>query len=373
MSSIAELSYDEAELIQAALSALEAQTGIRGNILHTDIPTSADRGYDAVIELHVQGKPYQYQVECKRLLDRKITIAQVKEQFNKSGHKGLKGLLIAPYLSAEMAEYCRSVELAFLDTAGNAYLHDAGLYVFVKGLKSGDVKIWTGADIGKMNPTVMKMVFAVLCQPEILHMSFRDIAKQAKIPLSMVGDAFQYLIKRGHLLNPQSPKNRQFVHYTLLLEEWVTLFPSILLPKLRSRRFSCADSNWWQTVNLDGIDAVWGGEVAAKKLTNYLRPVTQTLYVNDDVKVFPMSAKVKKDMVKIPSFTHDLIKTHRLRPDPEGAIEIREKFWNFSSSASDQHLDVAPPMLVYADLMASLEPRNIELARLINEMWVDHA
>lgn len=366
MSSIAELGYDEAELTQAGLAALEIQTGIKGKILRTDIPNSTDRGYDAVIELYAHGKRYEYYVECKRLLDRKIKINQVKEQFNKYGHKGL---LIAPYLSAEMAEYCRSIDLAFLDTAGNTYLHDAGLYIFVKGLKSEDVKTWTGTDIGKINPTVMKMMFAVLCKSEILHMSFRDIAQQAKIPLSMVGDAFQYLIKHGHLLNPQSKENRQLAHDTLLLDEWVTLFPSVVLPKLRPRRFSCADAVWWQTVNLDGTNAVWGGEVAAKKLTNYLKPVTQTLYVNDDAIVSSGSGQVR--MLKMSTFTHDLIKTHRLRPDPKGAIEIREKFWNFSSS--DQHPDIAPPLLVYADLMASLEPRNIEVARKIKEEWIDHA
>ncbi|MFZ6723274.1 type IV toxin-antitoxin system AbiEi family antitoxin [Undibacterium sp. Ji49W] len=368
MSSIAELGYDEAELTQAGLAALEAQTGIKGKILRTDIPNSTDRGYDAVIELYAHGKRYEYYVECKRLLDRKIKINQVKEQFNKYGYKGL---LIAPYLSAEMAEHCRSIDLAFLDTAGNTYLHDAGLYIFVKGLKSEDVKTWTGTDIGKINPTVMKMMFAVLCSPKILNLNFRDMAQQARIPLSMVGDAFQFLIKRGYLLNPQSKENRQLVHGALLVDEWVTLFPSIVLPKLRPRRFSCADADWWQAVNLDGTNAVWGGEVAAKKLTNYLRPVTQTLYVNDNLKIFSRAAKTKTDIWKIPNFTHDLIKTHRLRPDPEGRIEIREKFWNFS--ASDQHPDIAPPLLVYADLMASLEPRNIEVARKIKDEWIDHA
>jgi len=38
-----------------------------------------------------------------------------------------------------------------------------------------------------------------------------------------------------------------------------------------------------------------------------------------------------------------------------------------------QHPDVVPPILAYADLMATLDARNLEAARLIREQIIDPA
>jgi len=42
-------------------------------------------------------------------------------------------LLVAPYITREIAERCRQLGLPFLDTAGNAYLEAPGLFVYVTG------------------------------------------------------------------------------------------------------------------------------------------------------------------------------------------------------------------------------------------------
>jgi hypothetical protein len=71
---------------------------------------------------------------------------------------------------------------------------------------------------------------------------------------------------------------------------------------------------------------------------------------------------------------HDLVKRHRLRPDPEGPIQILEKFWQFAPvTTSETPPGVAPPLLVYADLLASRDPRNAEVAQMIKEKYLDHA
>lgn len=88
-----------------------------------------------------------------------------------------------------------------------------------------------------------------------------------------------------------------------------------------------------------------GGEIAAEKLTGYLKPTRVTLYVDG-----------KPDK---------LILANRLRPDANGEIELLEAFW---TTVEDRpHNDIAPPLLVYADLMATTDPRNIETAKLIRD------
>lgn len=37
--------------------------------------------------------------------------------------------------------------------------------------------------------------------------------------------------------------------------------------------------DWWQRVDVTTYGAHWGGEVAAEKLTGYLKPETVTLYI----------------------------------------------------------------------------------------------
>ena len=101
---------------------------------------------------------------------------------------------------------------------------------------------------------------------------------------------------------------------------------------------------------------VWSGEVAAARITGNLKPVAQTIYV--------APASMANCMKQLAS-------THRPKPDPYGQIEILEKFWNLP--ADPKHPDIAPAILVYADLMATLEPRNSEAAKMIWETRIKTA
>ena len=65
-----------------------------------------------------------------------------------------------------------------------------------------------------------------------------------------------------------------------------------------------------------------------------------------------------------------LVVRHKLRADPDGDIEVLEKFWDLpidGAAPSD-----TPPLLTYADLVASMEPRNLEVATMVYQQ-LDHA
>jgi hypothetical protein len=51
-----------------------------------------------------------------------------------------------------------------------------------------------------------------------------------------------------------------------------------------------------------------------------------------------------------------------MRAEANGNVEILEKFWKF-----DEEGDVVPPVLAYADLLATHDGRNAEAARMIYE------
>lgn len=65
-----------------------------------------------------------------------------------------------------------------------------------------------------------------------------------------------------------------------------------------------------------------------------------------------------------------LAHAHRLRADYAGNVEILDAFWDFPPDANRK--DVTPPILVYADLIATLDPRNLEIARDIRAKFIDH-
>ena len=135
-----------------------------------------------------------------------------------------------------------------------------------------------------------------------------------------------------------------------LLDEWAANYPVKLRPKLHARHFQAPDPNWWQNAKPVEMHAWWSGEIAADRMTGMLKPATQTLYVAPDA---------------AQSSIRTLVARHRLRPDPQGTIEILDAFWNLPRHG--QQPDLAPPALVFADLMASLDSRNLEVAKTIRE------
>lgn len=158
--------------------------------------------------------------------------------------------------------------------------------------------------------------------------------------------------RRGYLLNQGGSKPKKLLEAARLIDEWA-INPTTLRTKLQLRRFSAPDPDWWRSVQLEAFRCAWSCEVAAYKMTGYLRPATQTLYVHrEDI----------ESMVKV------LVKQHRLKPDPNGNIEILEEFW-----PTERHTEVclAPPLLVYAKLLALMDPRTDETANMIREKYID--
>ncbi|RZI39895.1 hypothetical protein EGT07_26305 [Herbaspirillum sp. HC18] len=353
MKAITQKHTPENTLLDEALQALKEKTGLAGRLVDTHQMATPQREADAIFEFTINEHIQRYIVEPKSNVDRKSIISQVKMKLSNLPEPGL---LIAPYVSQELAEYCRETNLQFIDTHGNAYLNAPGMYVYVKGEKDVAGRTTTRSGRGTANPAALRVAFILLCQPAMAQASYRDIKESAGVSLGAISSAFDDLKKRGFLLDAEGTRHRKLLEPKRLFDEWVTNYPVVLRPKLHPRRFSAPDPNWWQSVHPGTLGAVWGGEVAAARITRYLKPAAQTLYVEP--------AAMNKCLKQ-------LISTHRLKPDPYGQIEILEKFWDLPSELKSP--DIAPAILVYADLMATLEPRNSEAARILWETEIETA
>ena len=66
----------------------------------------------------------------------------------------------------------------------------------------------------------------------------------------------------------------------------------------------------------------------------------------------------------------------KLRKDPAGEIEILNQFWNYDENTEYRddvnwnYRDLVHPILIYADLIATGNQRNIETAKMIYEDYI---
>jgi hypothetical protein len=330
------MTTQEQRTLNAAVLALKRTTGISACVHPT---AGRHPGIDAIVEVATERRKHRFGAEVKTV-DRFETPAMVKAQ----GH-ALPELpvLVAPYITREVAERCRQLHLPFIDTAGNAYLEGPGLLVYVAGqarpagLRQDRFRA--------LNPAGLQIGFALLCRPDLVRTNYREIAARAGVALGTVGPVMKDLEARG-LLRFQAKKDRKLLDPERLLEEWVTHYPVTLRPKLNPRRFQ-ADPERLQKADLTQQNAYWGGEPAAEKLTQYLRPAHFTIYARGPI------AK--------------LIAATRMRADGTGNVEILDVFWNFAPDRGFP--DVVPPVLAYADLVAH-DGRDAEAARMIYEQRI---
>jgi len=176
---------------------------------------------------------------------------------------------------------------------------------------------------------------------------YRAIAAAATTSLGSITPVMRDLKARRLLAGV---RQRRLLDPSRLLEEWVTHYPIALRPKLRPKRFE-AQPEFLARADLKAAGAFWGAEPAAQRLTGYLKPAAFTIYARRPY--------------------NRLAAMLRLRAHPTGNVEILETFWNFEPDPGRP--DLVPPILAYADLLASRDGRNIEAAKLIYERYIEPA
>ena len=253
-------------------------------------------------------------------------------------------VMIIPQVTADLADRLRDDETQFMDTAGNCFINQPPFYLFIKGNKlQGVVK---APAVGRaFKQTGLRVLYALLCNPGLENETYRTIAAKTNVALGMVNWVMNELNELGYLIETGKGRARhiRLIEKEKLLERWITGYAEQLRPKLLMGRYRGADG-WWQKAVLKPEKAQWGGEVAAGKLTDYLKPQAITVYVDKD----------KQGAVLI---------QNRLKKDPEGDVELLQRFWQADTIVP--HEDTVHPILVYADLMATGNQRNIETARIL--------
>ena len=336
-------SYREADILLATLDVFRNTTGLQMVIESGEVGITTDtirREADAYVRLDAPGISRQFVVEVKyRLTEASLGMAVQQLQF----FFPRKGLIVTNYVNPKMAERLKSMNMSFLDLAGNAYLNEPPVYIYIKGNRPVENPYRKPA-ARVFQPSGLKVLFALLCEPKLVFQPYRDIARAAGVALGTVARVITDLRKLGYLLDMYK-NSPGLVNKEKLVERWVTTYPELLRPKLVLGCYSAVDSKWWAKATVADSQACWGGEVAAAKLTGYLRPERVTVYIWDKPGKLLLANKLKKN--------------------PDGDVEILEAFWQ--DKPDWPHHELAPPLLIYADLMATGDARNLETAKMIYE------
>jgi hypothetical protein len=298
---------------------------------------------DATLKIIWKDIEYLFDVEVKHVINRGNLGGIVRQlDLFKS-----KGMVITTYVNPQIADELKKLNIPFMDTAGNVHINEPPLFIFIKGNKPA------GAELTVIRPRVfrpagLQILFALLCNPDLENAPYREIAEKASTALGTVGMVMNDLKKLNYLIE-MPPGKRRLVRKKDLLNRWITAYPEQLRPKLLIGLYRTENRDWWKNANLHGLHILWGGEVAAARLTEHIRPQNVTVYTDKPVGEF-------------------LLK-YRIRQDPQGDIEILRMFWNFKMEWP--HKNMVPPLLTYADLLATGEARNIETARILYEKEID--
>lgn len=323
----------EKEILRKAILKVEEINGLKLEIK----PFPTKNGQDADIlypKLHIR------LIVHIKLNVTNQTLGAIVHQLKYNNHEE-KHILVTRYITPQLADKLKDMRVQFLDTVGNVFLNLPNMFIFVKGNKTKEDEV-RDKPLRAFQPAGLKLIYALLCNPGLENEPYRIMAKVAGIANGAVAFAINDLKKLGFIID-MGERGRRLVKKNELLQRWVNLYAELLRPRLVIGRCRTENKDWWEHETLANLDAQYGGETAAALLTKYLKPQNHTIYTieNNGKLLFQLKLKI----------------------DPHGNIELVKKFWNFNDEWKNKKL--VNPVLIYADLLATGDERNIETAKIV--------
>ena len=184
------LAEDKTIILRQAMEALNTIAPLEYAI--EPIEVLQNQTFDCIVRVKVFGKEFVGCVEVKKHLT-KTGELQFLMNMDKMPHPFL---LATRYIHPEAAVRLRDASIQFIDTAGNAFINQPPLLIFVKGNKPEKdenepptARLFKGVGL--------KIVYLFLCQPELVNRPYRDIAEMTNVALGTVKSTMTELIQKG--------------------------------------------------------------------------------------------------------------------------------------------------------------------------------
>lgn len=305
---------------------------------------------DAWLRIGKGKETTDYLVEAKRAVTPATLGATVAQLRDRATAANRPTLLITDYLTPPVAERLREQQQQFADAAGNAYLDGPALLVYVVGRKPLPAQARTRT-AKTFTANGLKVLFALLCDPALAAAPHRTIAAAAGVALGAVPAVLGDLKEAGHVLIAE--KNRRLNATKRLLDEWALAYARLLRPKTKTATYNTPHFDTWKDWRIDPGQARWGGEPAAHLLVRHLKPGVLTLFAEKlPPKLMIEQRLVPAGLLGLPPY-----------------LEVRKPFWG-KTLLTDTRANTVPPVLVYADLLATGDGRCIETAQMVYDGYL---
>lgn len=252
--------------------------------------------------------------------------------------------LVHHYASSTPAgrEFLRGNRLLYLTDEENLFLiDDDGLYVWIEQPEKRRPTPAKEAGRLSLSKRDLQVLFALLVYPQLTSESQTEIASMAGVSQATASRAIRSL--EAHARAPITSEDWRGMREAYSVY-WAERYLEKLRPKLATQRYRYV-----------------GDEGSALQLTvdGYERSGAAAL-------VFKEELLANADIVELygPPEDFKALRTYRLVPDAEGDVIVRERFWG------GPPVSVVPELLVYADLIATGDPRDREAASVVLDRFV---
>lgn len=340
---------NERKLTANALNKLKSNTGLECSVTES-IPVFGDQqSVNTLIQF--ENYPAQLVAELRKWAadsDSRTIIRQLSNE-----KSTVDRILICEYINEDLGRRLRKEKINYLDKVGNAFIVAESLYVSIQGKQPVDK-----VEDDKANPlfteTGLKVIFALLTNHGLLNTNYRRVADCANVSMGTIGWVLRALKDQGFTV--ESRHKRGWNDRPRLLRKWVDEF-STLRVKTHIGRYYTQDEQWWKTVELKKYDAVLGGEIAASMQAGNFTPELGCIYVGRN-----QQGNLIRDLQLVPA-------GGLISAGVSTSIEILSKFWGHVDD-NTAHTDITHPLLTYADLFDSWDPKSQKTAEQIFELYL---
>lgn len=324
---------EDAKLLMDVAKAFKDTTGIGAELE----PVRDLFGHNFEVRLKVidERRTWQFPAQITRSIDAVLAHLQLSAR---------PVVLITEHVTPMQAERLQGLGISFLDSAGNAFLKQGALFVLVTGrslLKRSSRPSRLFRSSG------MRAVFHFLCFSGSENLPYRGITTAVGLSLGAISWIMSDLKQAGHLVL-LGTGDRRLVRKRELLERWVGAWPDGYRSRLSLGRFDAPQGE--PLSQLRQLPDAWvSGELAATELGCHQSPASVSIYT------------------AMPAM--EFAALHQLSPAPRsGCIELLRAFWSPRARFTPEHL--APPLLIYGDLLATRNDSALKAAACIYEKYL---
>jgi hypothetical protein len=319
---------------------------------------SGDRSASGALEITTPRGKHRLPLIVKRsYLDRSTVnaiISQIQAERNsvEGGGQSVgtgETLLLAPYLAVPTAKSFIDAGISFADEVGNIHLALGDEYNWTV---IGERKPPKPPESERMTPAAVQLLFQFATKPESASWTVRDLAATVGLSKSKVAELRLQFAHEGIFTAQGGEKSPAVTRE--LRDRLISGYSQILRPKLLIGRCRYEESSVEQFV------ARLSREAAVQKIPyaftgSPAADAMQHFYRSGEVPVF-LDAKWQRSL--------------RLLPDRTGPVMLFKPFGNFVYWREFEGKMVAPPWLVYAELLTGSDPRAREAAEEFRQEYL---